>query len=158
MNRKRYETTVRFFSENKIANTFLLIIYKALPYIVFVAYPALLIYKFFEIGYGIEWQKLILVTVMRVVINEARPYEKYGMDSVFHKTTVRKSMPSRHTASAYIIAMTFLSVNLPLGIVALCFASMIEASRVMAGAHFIRDVVVGALIGITAGVVFYFIL
>ncbi len=67
-------------------------------------------------------------------------------------------MPSRHTASAYIIAMTFLSVNLPLGIVALCFASMIEASRVMAGAHFIRDVVVGALIGITAGVVFYFIL
>ena len=35
---------------------------------------------------------------------------------------------------------------------------MIEASRVMAGAHFIRDVVVGALIGITAGVVFYFIL
>ena len=166
MNRKRYETTVRFFSENKTANTFLLIIYKALPYIVFVAYPALLIYKFFEIGYGIEWQKLILVplgvlilvTVMRVVINEERPYEKYGMDSVFHTTTVRKSMPSRHTASAYIIAMTFLSVNLPLGIVALCFASMIEASRVMAGAHFIRDVVVGALIGITAGVVFYFIL
>lgn len=47
MNRKRYETTVRFFSENKTANTFLLIIYKALPYIVFVAYPALLIYKFF---------------------------------------------------------------------------------------------------------------
>ena len=129
MNRKRYETTVRFFSENKTANTFLLIIYKALPYIVFVAYPALLIYKFFEIGYGIEWQKLILVplgvlilvTVMRVVINEERPYEKYGMDSVFHKTTVRKSMPSRHTASAYIIAMTFLSVNLPLGIVALCY-------------------------------------
>ena len=166
MNRKRYETTVRIFSEYKTANTFLLIIYKALPYIVFVAYPALLIYKFFEIGYGIEWQKLILVplgvlilvTVMRVVINEERPYEKYGMDSVFHKTTVRKSMPSRHTASAYIIAMTFLSVNLPLGIVALCFASMIEASRVMAGAHFIRDVVVGALIGITAGVVFYFIL
>ena len=166
MNRKRYETTVRFFSENKIANTILLIIYKALPYIVFVAYPALLIYKFFEIGYGIEWQKLILVplgvlilvTVLRIVINEERPYEKYGMDSVFHKKTVHKSMPSRHTASAYIIAMTFLSVNVPLGIVALCFASMIEASRVMAGAHFIRDVVVGALIGITAGVVFYFIL
>ena len=127
MNRKRYETTVRFFSENK---------------------------KLILVPLGV----LILVTVMRVVINEERPYEKYGMDSVFHKTTVRKSMPSRHTASAYIIAMTFLSVNLPLGIVALCFASMIEASRVMAGAHFIRDVVVGALIGITAGVVFYFIL
>ena len=119
MNKKRYETTVRFFSENKIANTILLLIYKALPYFVFVAYPALLIFMFFQIGYGIEWQKmilvplgvLILVKVLRVVINEERPYEKYGMDSVFHKTTVHKSMPSRHTASAYIIAMTFLSVN-----------------------------------------------
>ena len=166
MNKKRYETTVRFFSENKIANTILLLIYKALPYFVFVAYPALLIFMFFQIGYGIEWQKmilvplgvLILVTVLRVVINEERPYEKYGRDSVFHKTTVHKSMPSRHTASAYIIAMTFLSVNVPLGIIALFFASMIEASRVMAGVHFIRDVVAGALIGIIAGVVFYFIL
>ncbi|MBR1482693.1 MAG: phosphatase PAP2 family protein [Ruminococcus sp.] len=166
MNKKRYEMTVRFFTENKIAHTILTIIYKVLPNVMFVAYPALLLAMFFILGFRREWVMLVcvplgvllLVSVLRMVIDAERPYEKYGIPSVFDKKTERQSMPSRHTASAYIIAMTFLKVNPPLGFVALFIASLIEASRVMAGAHFIRDVVVGAVIGISAGIIFYFVI
>ncbi|MER2081119.1 MAG: phosphatase PAP2 family protein [Ruminococcus sp.] len=163
MNRKRYEATVRFFSENKTAYRLLWIIYRVLPYILLFSYPALIVAEFFIMGVTGTWANLIIlpfavltaVTLLRFMIREQRPYEKYGMNSVFRKTTVGKSMPSRHTASAFIIAMTFLYVNLPLGIIAMTFAVLIGASRVLAGAHFIRDVIVGALVGIIAGLPYF---
>lgn len=166
MNKRRYETTVRFFSTNKTAHALLSFIYKFLPNLLFLSYPALIIIEFFVMGFGWQWLRMVVVpagvlgfvSAMRVIINEERPYERYKIPSVFHKTTVGQSMPSRHTASAYIIAMTFLSVNPVTGVITLFIASLIEASRVMAGAHFIRDVVVGAAIGISAGIVFYFVL
>ena len=60
-------------------------------------------------------------------------------------------MPSRHTVSAVVIAMTFLYVNVPLGIIALIAAFLIILSRLQAGAHFLRDVIVGLMIGMCAG-------
>lgn len=94
---------------------------------------------------------LIGVSVLRYIINEPRPYEVYGIDSVFHKQTKGKSMPSRHTASAFIIAMAVLSLNVFFGIIALAIAALITTSRVLAGAHFIRDVLAGMAISVAAG-------
>ena len=88
---------------------------------------------------------------MRMVINEQRPYEKYGIESVFGKKTEGNSMPSRHTVSAVVIAMTFLYVNVPIGIIMLVAAFLIILSRVQAGAHYMRDVIVGLIIGLGAG-------
>ena len=164
MNRERYEATVRFFSDNRIANRLLWFIYKVLPNVIFISYPVLLAAEFFVMGATLEWANLAavpflvlaLVTVMRFAINEKRPYEKYGIDSVFHKKTVGKSMPSRHTASAFIIAMTFLYVNIPLGVFMLATAALISASRVLAGAHYIRDVLAGAAIGVLFGLSYFF--
>ena len=158
MNKKIFETTVRFFTENKPARYVLHFIYNILPLLVFVSYPALLVYAYFLHHPG-HLLKLVLVplcvfvgvTLLRVVINETRPYEKYGIESVFGKKTQGKSMPSRHTASAFIIAMAFLSANVPLGIIMLVFAVLIGASRVLAGAHYIRDVVVAMLISVPFG-------
>ena len=62
------------------------------------------------------------VTLLRVLVNETRPYERYGQPSVFHKTTKGKSFPSRHTACAFIIGMTFLFIHVPSGIAALATA------------------------------------
>ena len=159
MNRKLYEKTVRFFKENKIAHAVLVFTYKILPNIVFVAYPIMLVVEFFILGFCWEWFKLVLIplftliiaTIMRLVINEQRPYEKYGIESVFGKKTEGNSMPSRHTVSAVVIAMTFLYVNVPLGIAMLVAAFLIILSRVQAGAHYMRDVIVGLIIGLGAG-------
>lgn len=140
------------------------IIYKLLPLFIFIAYPILLFYCFF-------WQNenflkilivpasvFVFVSILRKLINETRPYEKYGFDSLFGKTTKGQSMPSRHTASAFIIAMAFLYVDLDLGITILSLSTIIMTSRILAGVHYIRDVLVGAGISILCGYVFFFLI
>lgn len=165
INKKWYERTVRFFKENKAARTVLFFTYKILPYVLFVAYPVMLVVEFFILGFCWEWAKLavipfatlVLATVMRLVINEQRPYEKYGIESVFGKKTEGNSMPSRHSVSAVVIAMAFLYVNPVLGIIAMAIAFLIVMSRIHAGAHFLRDVLVGVIIGLAAGQLFWVI-
>ena len=154
-----------FFLQNKTAYNLLKIIYKFLPLVMFITYPALLIYKFFTAGFGNELLRLtlvplgvlILTNTLRQLINAERPYERYGTPSVFNKQTKGKSMPSRHTASAFVIAMAFMYVSIPFGIIGLAVALLIALSRIFAGAHFIRDVLIGAGISVIAGIIFFYI-
>ena len=163
--RKWYERTVRFFKENKTANTLLFIAYKVLPYLLFIAYPLLLLIEFFKMGFGIEWLKLVLIplgtlilaTVLRKIINAERPYEKYETESVFGKKTEGNSMPSRHTVSAVVIAMAFMYVDPIHGIIVMAVSFLIVMSRVLSGAHYLRDVLVGIIIGLAAGQLFWVI-
>lgn len=163
MNRKIFERNVRFFTENQTARYILHFVYKVMPPVMFVAYPALLIYAFFALRE--ELLRLILVplcvfagvTLLRILVNEQRPYERYGKPSVFHKDTKGKSFPSRHTASAFIIAIAFWYVNVPLGIAATVIALLIGASRILAGAHYIHDVAAGMAISVICGWVFFII-
>ncbi len=163
MDRKIFFGTKRYFDSHPKALSLLKFIYKVLPNLMFIAYPIMLAVTYFTRGFGSVWLQLVfvpffvlvLVTVLRLVINEPRPYEAFGVPSAFEKKTVGKSMPSRHTASAFVIAMAFLRVNIPLGIVALVFSLLIMASRVLAGAHYVRDVAVGAAIAAAAGMIFF---
>lgn len=98
------------------------------------------------------------ITLLRIAIREERPYVQYGVAPVFEKDSKPDSMPSRHTASAFIIAMTMLQFNMWAGILYLFIAVMISVSRVCAGVHYVRDVIVGALIAILCGIVFLFLI
>lgn len=164
INRKNYEKTMRFFGENKKLKLILKILYTYLPLVLFIAYPALIIYVFFAVKSQIFKVVLIpfgvflFVTVLRKVINEPRPYERYNIPSLFNKKTHGQSMPSRHTASAFIIAMSFLYINFNLGVTALFIAFLIALSRIFAGAHFIRDVLAGIAISIILGIIFFFLI
>lgn len=164
ISRNLYEKTMKFFSDNKYYKLTLAIIYKLLPLVLFIAYPILIIYVFFTQRSEIfkvvlvPLCVLLFVSILRKLLNKKRPYEVYGIPSVFNKQTKGESMPSRHTASAFIIAMTFLYINFNLGITALSMATLIALSRVLAGAHFIRDVLVGMTISILVGIVFLFLL
>ena len=164
MNRKIFETCVSYFNQHKAARNTLFFFYKGLPLLLFLSYPSLLIYAL------IFWQTLMLaeltlvplgvflgVTLLRVLVNEQRPYERFGQPSVFHKDTSGKSFPSRHTASAFIIAMAFLRVDPVLGTLMLLFAVIIGLSRILSGAHYIHDVVTAMLISVAAGYIFFFI-
>lgn len=160
INRQRYAAVTDFFKNNKTANVILKIIYKYLPLLVFVFYPIGIVWVFFkqsEIFFQFVLVPLgvfLMVTAIRKLINEQRPYEKYGIEPVFFKDTKGKSMPSRHTASAFIISMAMLKINMYLGIIYLAVSFVIMISRVLAGVHYIRDVVVGALLSIVIGFLF----
>ena len=153
---------MRFFRDNMTARYLLRFLYKVLPMVMFVTYPALLAYAFFNLKQ--DFLKLTLVplgvfvavTVLRIIVNEQRPYERYGMPSVFHKDTVGKSFPSRHTASAFIIACAFLYVDPGAGATAMVIAFLIELSRILAGAHYVHDVVAAMAMSLLAGYVFFF--
>lgn len=67
-------------------------------------------------------------------------------------------MPSRHTACAFIIAMTFMYVSIPLGIAYLIISALIMISRVLAGVHFISDVIAGMAISLLYGYFSFFII
>lgn len=162
MNRNKYEIITSFFKNNKAANTALKIVYKYLPMLIFILYPIGIVWVFFkqsEIFFQfvlVPLSVFLMVTALRKLINEQRPYEKYGIEPVFAKDTKGKSMPSRHTASAFIISIAMLRINPYLGIGFLVVSFVIMFSRVLAGVHYIRDVFVGMTISIVIGYIFYF--
>ena len=155
---------MRLFTKYKTARYILRFVYKLLPMVMLVAYPVLLVHVYFTDLQSLP--KLVLVpmhvflgvTLLRVIIDEQRPYERFDTPSVFGKTTKGKSFPSRHTASAFIIAMAFMYVDFWWGMLAMLIALLIELSRIMAGAHYIHDVLAGMAISIVAGWIFMFLL
>ncbi|MBQ1309484.1 MAG: phosphatase PAP2 family protein [Ruminococcus sp.] len=164
MNEKIFFWNVRLFTKYKAARYILRFVYKLLPLVMLVAYPVLLVHVYFTDLQSLP--KLVLVpmhvflgvTLLRVIIDEQRPYERFDTPSVFGKTTKGKSFPSRHTASAFIIAMAFMYVDFWWGMLAMLIALLIELSRIMAGAHYIHDVLAGMAISIVAGWIFMFLL
>ena len=67
-------------------------------------------------------------------------------------------MPSRHTASFTIIAMAWLYVYVPVGCIMLFLALLMGVLRVIAGVHFIKDVVTAYGISVIVGIIGFFIL
>lgn len=161
---KNYKRIINFFRERNWALNTLKFCYVFLPLVLFIGYPVLIVYVFFSnpadlfkiilVPLGV----FLLVTALRKIINEQRPYEKYNTSSLFGKTTTGQSMPSRHTASAFIISFAIFYINVELGIAALSVSFLISLSRILAGVHFIRDVLAAMLLSVTAGVLFFFII
>lgn len=163
INRERYIKLTNFFKYNKTAKAILKFIYRFFPLFVFANYPILLVYTFlwkrdlFLESLIVPAGVFIGITILRIIIKEERPYVRYEVAPVFAKDSKPDSMPSRHTASAFIIAMTMLRFNVWAGVLYLLIAVMISVSRVCAGVHYVRDVIVGAAIAILCGIVFLFL-
>ena len=159
-----YKSIVGFFKRNKPCNTVLKLCYNFLPLIMFASYGILIVFMFFsdiKIFARITLSPLTvfaIVTFFRKIFNRPRPYEKFATTSVFGKNKKGESMPSRHTACAFIIAMAFMYVSIPLGIAYLIISTLIMISRVLAGVHFISDVIAGMAISLLYGYFSFFIL
>lgn len=130
----------------------------------YIVYPVLLVVMIFLR----DWRVLraflvpaisfVLVTLVRSAINAPRPYEKLDIEPLIKKNTKGKSMPSRHTFSVFVIAMTFLWLLPPAGVVLLVLGVLLAAVRVVGGVHYPRDVIVGALAGIVSGLIGYWVI
>ena len=164
INKSDYEKMIAFFKKDKYRILAMKILYKVLPLIIFIAYPILIVYTFFYMKSElikivfVPFAVFVFVTVLRKILNKPRPYEVFNTPSLFDKDTKGQSMPSRHTASAFIIAMTFLYIDFYLGIIAFAIAFMIAMSRILSGVHYIRDILVGAGISVLTGIIFLFLI
>ena len=132
--------------------------------LVFMVYPL-----YMAVLYGEKDPKLIkvilvpavsfvLVTIFRKIINAPRPYEKFDMPPVLEKDTKGKSFPSRHVFSVFIIAMTIFYSHPGPGILLCLIGVAMAVIRVAGGVHEPRDVIAGAIIGIAAGVIGFYII
>ena len=166
MNGAQYKSMSEYFSQTKARSTTVKALHDVLPLVMYIFYPLQLICLFFTEGYSskvflkfmlIPLFTFIFVSVVRVIINAQRPYEKYDYTPVVRKSTQGKSFPSRHTVSAFIIAMAFLYLQSRLGFVMLGVAAAIGIVRVLSGVHFIRDVISGAALGVLIGVLGFFV-
>lgn len=167
MKQEQYQFLSEFFTATKTRSNTMKALHDVLPVIMMIFYPLQLIRLF--IDYSLKSEiflkatlvplfVLIAVTVLRKIINAKRPYEVYNYTPVVNKQTKGKSFPSRHTASAFIIAMAFLYIDFRLGMIMLILASVIGATRVLCGVHFVRDVIGGALISIVTGILCFFVI
>lgn len=162
-----YKKIGDFFGRHSFILAALKFVCKYLSYPVFVAYPSLLVYLFFQ--YGVlsrEFSRVLIVpavvfaavTLFRKEFNRQRPYEKFDIEPIIHKDKKGQSFPSRHAASVFIIAMAFLYVNTLLGILFLIVGVVMCVSRVLCGVHFIKDVLVGAALSVLVGYVGFFLI
>ena len=103
----------------------------------------------------------VVVSLWRAGINWKRPYELHDIDPLIKKDTQGKSMPSRHMASASIIACTLLWVAATTDRMALWVLALIASVacvgvayvRIVGGVHFPRDIAVAAIAAIIAAAV-----
>ena len=130
----------------------------------YVLYPLLLIWLGVQ-GDNRFWKALlvpavsfVLLSLMRSRLNFPRPYQVLDITPIIKKDTQGKSMPSRHAFSIFVIAATFLWILPPLGIFLMILGVLLAAVRVIGGVHFPRDVLVGAAVGLLAGLVGYIII
>ncbi len=95
------------------------------------------------------------VTLLRWLIKKPRPYETMGagIEPLTKKRGTGNSMPSRHIASAFVISLVILPEYLLLGIACLVAAIALTVLRFVEGVHYPSDLLVGALLGITFGVI-----
>ncbi len=164
MNEIKYKKMLEYIKEKKFAFGLLNILYKWLPLVMFICYPVMLLIKAlqevdknFIIMLCVPAGMLVLVTVLRKLINRRRPYEKFSTPPLFERDGKGESFPSRHTASAFIIAISGFVLNVWLGALLLIVAALIGATRVLSGVHYISDVLAGGALSIAVGSLFFII-
>lgn len=163
MKKEGYIAAKNFFDTHKGFTRFATILQKGAEILIYLTYPVFLAVLFFN--ENLFWVKsalvcgvsFVAVSLFRYFYNAERPYQKYDIKPVISKSSPGKSMPSRHCFSASIIAVSISVINLPLGIIIGVLAVAIAILRVAFGVHFIKDVLVGLILGFGIGIIQYFI-
>lgn len=164
MTKETYEKLTGAMRRNAKLTRLLNILNKVLTYLIFAAYPAMLVYLLIKdrerlpMAIAVPAVSFVLLSVFRRAVNFPRPYEVFEMPPVIPKKTKGKSFPSRHVFCVAIIGITALYAlpKLPvIGIIMIVTAVLMAVLRVCSGVHFPRDVIVGFLCGIVMGAVGY---
>jgi len=161
MTKEKFLEIKSYMEQHKEVMYAMIVIAKIITYLIFVFYPLLIVHLYVKNGINATLIKTILVpgisfaifSIVRKIINKPRPYEVWKVDPIIEKDTKGKSFPSRHLFSSCLIGMIYV-VHVPIvGAAFLIGSAYLAIYRVVMGVHFIRDVVVGSLIGIAIGMI-----
>ncbi|MDE6874876.1 MAG: phosphatase PAP2 family protein [Lachnospiraceae bacterium] len=156
-----YEKIRTWFLEKEWRMMFLRAAYRGLPLVVAAGYPVCLLVCFlsrrelFLRAVLVPAAMFFFVSAFRHIADFPRPYERGGILPLIAKDKKGHSFPSRHAASAGMIAAVWMAVWMPGGILFSAVAVLVAASRVLAGVHHVRDVLFGGVFGFFAVWIFF---
>ena len=172
MTPERYQKLLHWMEAHPAVRTAVIALNRWLPAVPFVCYPLLLVllnvqwFRLLQVGLNqtaLDFMQLIARavfvpafvflggTLLRARLNFPRPYEQPGFTPLVPKETHGKSFPSRHALSAAVLAAVWCYFYPAAGACMVVVALLICALRVLAGAHYVRDVAAGALLGFALG-------
>ena len=174
MTPERYKKLTQWLETRPALRQSIILLNRWLPLVPFVCYPVLLVLLNLRWvgmlqagpgGGGLAFMQLIarailvpglalgLGTVARTRLDFPRPYEQPGFEPLVPKGTKGCSFPSRHALCATVLAMVWLYFYPAVGAGMLVVAALICLLRVLTGAHYVRDVLAGAGLGLGFGLV-----
>ena len=161
MNRERYLSLMRWANDMKSIKFVICGMTKCIPFLLAFFYIFSII--FCILMYPVSLLRLIFhpllcfitVTFLRNLIKAPRPYDVFDFIPLcgYHPGK-NKSFPSRHTASAAILALEISHIfGGVIGIICIILALIMGVFRVLCGNHFIKDVIAGYFVALF----FYFL-
>ncbi len=162
MKKKQYLALMMWSRQNPRRAFFMEMLCRTLPVVIALTYIVtaiwLLVIRADELVrfVAIPAATLALVSLVRCFYNRPRPYEKWKNAAPLLRSHHRgSSFPSRHAASALVLALAGFTVSPLMGVCLLLLALGVGASRVAAGLHFVSDVAAGYLMALICGIFFW---
>ena len=146
MTKEQYETISRPFRGRPGAVKALKALNRVLTLSCYFLYPARLLRLVL-----VPAISFVSLSVVRRGLNRPRPYEALDIVPLIPREKKGESFPSRHVFSVFVIAMTWGWVCPPVGWLLGAVGVLLAVTRVVAGIHFPRDVLAGALLGMACG-------
>lgn len=163
-NRNKYIARIEYIKNKPLLFNIVKACYIVVPYIIAAVYIIVIGWNLYEmLTYNI-YCKLIATTsgplcafiigsVLRKLINAQRPYERYEYNSLIKKNKAGESFPSRHAVSAFAIASACYVTSYIVGLIVLILATVVALIRYLTGVHYAKDVICGAVLGITVSMI-----
>ncbi len=160
-----YRELNKYVRAEKVRRQWVLLLNELITYVIMLIYLICLIvmtvhhsYKELFLLIGAPLAGFILARFLRMILKVPRPYQVLRIRPLLRKRSDSYSLPSCHIASAFVIGVSLCSLHLTApGIIVIILGIILAVMRVLAGAHYVRDVLAGAGLGILCGLVPYVI-
>ena len=164
LNQKIFDILFNFGNKHKKLTIFITIYSCYLFFIMYLIGYFYIFFNFHQYGYKtlvkyilVPLITIIIAKILRKKIKSKRPFEKMNITSlVKHKGG--NSMPSNHSASAMVLAISLTYIIPQYAMFFIILAIITGVFRIIAGLHYPIDVLFGFFIGILIGVLGFFIL
>lgn len=163
MTESQYIKLTSYFRKNKFRESIIQFLCHFTPLIVVFIYSITVLILFINKSQNLVMflfvpaSNFLFITILRRILNKPRPYDLFDHIPLVKYTKGKgKSFPSRHTSSAFIIAVSYFYIhNTYLALIMILIASIIALSRIAAGVHFPKDVVCAALISFIWSLIYW---
>lgn len=89
----------------------------------------------------------VAIDAIALRFGRQRPFVRWGVAPIIPKSARDPSFPSNHAGGAFALAVSLAWWIPSLAVLSLCLAVLLAMARVMAGLHYVSDVLVGAAVG-----------